>query len=771
MHLFVRPWNIQNPSVSNTPSDKARHLRQMRPILQTSLLFMLLSTAASAQESIVAGSREKSVTIARTETAPIIDGRLDDPAWRNAATVDDFHQLQPIEYAEASEYTVVYLTYTDTALYVGAMLYDSEPDQITARIMRQGELLWPDDYFSVTIDTFHNRRSGYRFLTNPNGVRQEGLYANVTDQQWDWQGIWRTASTRTDDGWMTEIEIPFRTISFDPTGDTWGINFRRSVARRDERIAWVSRNRTTNPSVAGIAVGFEGLQQGVGLDIVSSAAAGNSRTVESPTGAGPDMTVNDSRFDPSLDVFYKLTPSLTGSLTVNTDFSATEVDDRQVNLTRFGLFFPEKRDFFLQDADIFEFGNIDRNGRPFFSRRIGLSRSGNPVDLEVGGKISGRIGRFNIGALSIRQGEDEAVSAGTATVARVSANILQESFVGVIATEGDPRSNADNSVAGADFFYRNTRLPGGKVFETNVWYQQSDTPGITDDDKAYGFRVSSPNNEGWRLGLVHNHIEDNFNPALGFVNRRGIEQWNYTARYILRPEDNLLRYVRSGFFGQQFHNIATGELESRQLRLEFAELESISGDELQLHHTLRTEVLTEGFELSDGVIGGVQVTDPIVIPTGSYDFDETRIQISGASQRRISGELSIQTGEFYNGSRDSVEVEVAWRPSGRFFTSLSYEYNDIEVQDVEDRLRRFESRLVSYRTEIAFNATLSWATLIQYDNLSETIGINSRVQWIPQAGREAFLVFNHNLQDFDRDNHFDTAFSDTTVKFSYTFRF
>lgn len=725
------------------------------------VLLLLLPAASAAQEAVIAGSMEKSVRIVRADTPPVIDGRLDDAAWQQAAMIDDMHQLQPNEYAEPSEHTVIYLTYTDDALYVGAMLYDSQPDQITSRIMRQGELLWPDDYFSITIDPFHDRRSGYRFLANPNGIRQEGLFQNVTDQQWDWQGIWSAASTKTDEGWITEFEIPYKTISFDPNSDTWGINFRRSVARRDERMAWVSRNRTTDPSTSGVAVGLAGMQQGVGLDIISSASAGNSRTVASPDGSGPDVTVSDSRFDPSIDVFYKISSGLTGSFTANTDFSATEVDDRQVNLTRFGLFFPEKRDFFLQDADIFEFGNIDRNGRPFFSRRIGLSRTGGLVDLEVGGKISGRVGRFNIGALSIRQDEAEGVSADTATVARVSANIFQESTIGLIATEGDPRSDIDNSLTGIDLFYRNTRLPGGKLIETNAWYQQTETPGITDNNKAYGYRVSSPNNTGMRVALVHNHIEENFKPALGFVNRSGIDQYNYAVRYIARPENSYLRYIRSGFFGQYFENIATGELESRLFRLEFAEIESRSGDELQLRHTIRTEVLAEPFQVSEG----------IAIPVGSYDFDETRIEISSASQRRVSGAFSVQTGEFYNGNRDEISMEFSWRPSGRFFTSLGYQYNDIEVFDVSNQPRRFETRLVSYRADIAFSPTLSWATLIQYDNISETIGINSRVQWIPQAGREAFLVLNHNLQDFDRDNRFHTAFSDTAMKFSYTFRF
>ena len=725
------------------------------------LILLAFPLLTAAQELVIDGGREKSVQITRAASAPVIDGRLNDSAWQTAAVVDDLHEIQPIEYDPASERTVIYLTYTDDALYVGAIMYDSQPDQITARIMRQGELLWPDDYFSIIIDPFHDRRSGYRFLTNPNGIRQEGIYANVTDTQWDWQGIWHTASSRTDEGWITEIEIPYKTISFDPTNDTWGINFRRSIARVDERIAWVSRNRNTDPSTSGVAVGFEGLQQGVGLDIVSSATAGSSRSVAATDGSGPNVTVSDSRFDPSLDVFYKLTPSLTGSLTVNTDFSATEVDDRQVNLTRFGLFFPEKRDFFLQDADIFEFGNLDNNGRPFFSRRIGLSSTGNPVDLEVGGKISGRIGRFNVGALSIRHDEYSGVAADTATVARVSANILQESTVGFIATEGDPRSDVDNSVKGVDLYYRNTRLPGGKLFETNAWYQESDTPGITDNDRAYGFRVSSPNNLGFRGGLILSHIEENFNPALGFVNRRGIDQWRGGVQYIARPRDRYIREILTGFFGNYVENIETGNVESRLFNLRLAEIETLSGDQLIVRHGFRTEALTQGFEISEG----------IVIPTGSYDFDETSIEISTGDQRRISGGFNVRSGDFYNGTRDEIGIEFAWRPSGRFFTSLSYQYNDIEVIDVDNMPRQFETRLVSYRTEVAFSSTISWATLIQYDNVSETIGVNSRLQWIPEAGREAFLVLNHNLQDLDRDNRFHTAFSDTAAKFSYTFRF
>jgi hypothetical protein len=705
------------------------------------------AATASAQESAIYGSQEKTVRITRAARPPVIDGKLDEAVWTQAATVDDLHEIQPTEYAEPSERTIVYLLYDDDALYVGARLYDSEPDQITDRILRQGEQVFGDDWFSVMIDPFHDRRSGYRFLTNPNGLRQEGLYQNVSDTQWEWQGIWYAAGSIDDEGWVTEIAIPFKSLSFDPNNDTWGINFRRALARRDERMGWVSRNRDSDPSTSGIAVGFEGLQQGMGLDVVPSASVRAQRAFD------PGNSRSD--FEPSLDVFYKITPGLTSALTINTDFSATEVDDRQVNLTRFGLFFPEKRDFFLQDADIFEFGGLDNNGRPFFSRSIGLSAGGDPVDLEVGGKLSGRIGRFNVGALAIRQDEFQGVSADNAIVTRVSANILSESTVGLIATEGDPGSGLDNSVQGVDFSYRNSRLPGGRLVETNAWAQRSSTQGVAGNDRAYGIGVRAPNSTGFRGGFRFSHIEENFNPALGFVNRAGIEQLNIGTEYTHRPQNGYFRSVLAGINGQRVDLIG-GDMQSQRLQLRLIELEGRQGDELQLRHRANKEVLAEPFEISEGV----------VIPVGAYAFDEIQLDISTADQRKLWGRLGLQTGDFYGGERRQVDASISWRPSGRFLSALSYEFNDIDLPQ-----GNFETRLVSYRAEVVFSSTLSWVTLIQYDNISEVAGINSRIHWIPEPGREAFLVLNHNLQDFDRDNSFHSEFSEASIKFNYTFRF
>lgn len=706
------------------------------------------SPTAPAQEAVILGSQQKSVRVVRADVPPVIDGVMDEDVWLRAAVIDDFHEIQPTEYAEPSERTVIYILYDEEALYIGARMYDSEPDRITSRIMRQGEEVFGDDWFSVIIDPFYDRRTGYRFLTNPNGLRQEGLFQNVSDTQWEWQGIWYAAGSINDEGWVTEIAIPYKSISFNPANDTWGINFRRAIARRDERMGWVSRNRNSDPSTSGIAVGFEGLQQGVGLDIVPSISVSQHRDFA--------LSVDDSNFDPSLDVFYKITPSLTGALTINTDFSATEIDDRQVNLTRFDLFFPEKRDFFLQDADIFEFGAIDENGRPFFSRRIGLSESGEAVDLEAGGKISGRIGRFNLGALAIRQDAFGAIEADNAIVARATANLLSESSVGLIATQGDPTSNFDNSLAGADFTYRNTRLPGGRTLETSVWAQESDTAGLTGDDDAYGFRVSSPNNSGVRGGMRYTHIEENFHAGLGFINRRGIDQYNGGSQYTLRPTRGLLRSALFGFNVRRVALIDSGETESQVYDFRILEIEGRQGDQLQFRRERIREVLIEPFEISPG----------IVIPTGDYSFNQTNLEISTADQRKVWGGFDYRIGDFYGGDRVEMEASVAWRPSGRLRTQLSYDINDIHLPE-----GAFVTRLVRFRTDVVFSPKLSWVTLIQYDNLSEVIGINSRLHWIPEPGREGFLVLNHNVQDFDRDDRFHSLSAEAAIKFNYTFRF
>ena len=721
-----------------------------------------------------ASASMKTLQAVRTDQAITIDGRLDEAAWTHAAVVEDLHQILPVEYAQPSQQTRFLVLYDSEALYVAAEMYDTEPERMTAKVLRQGGDSWRDDQFDLLLDPFNDKRSGYRFQVNPNGVYDEGLFKGPTQMQWEWNGIWQVATTRSDEGWIAEASIPFKTVSFHPDSDTWGINFARKVARDNETMGWVSRNRTQSPAISGELSGLAGLEQGLGLDVVPALVVNERRTFSA--------VAETSEVEPSLDVFYKLTPALSASLTLNTDFSATEVDDRQVNLTRFGLFFPEQRDFFLQDADIFEFGRLGQrengspfnrplaeNARPFFSRRIGLSATGQPVDLEVGGKLTGRIGRWNIGTLAIQQEAFEGVEATDLLVSRLSANVLAESSVGVIVTDGDPQSNLDNTLVGFDFGYQNTRLPNGRTIESELWYQQTQTEGVTDgEEDAWGMRFWMPNSTGFRGGAGIKEVGRDFNPALGFLNRRDIRdltaELGYTHRPVfrgpaftavdLRSTEPLLRSVYSGAVAQRIERL-DGSLQS-QIAMLRVNLENQTSDQLNFTLQNEREGLVEPFEISDG----------IVIPPGEYSFDQASVGVNTGAHRRAVTRVSYGAGDFYHGERQLINAEVEFTPIPHFRSFIGYQHNEVALPEGD-----FVLRLVRVGLDAIFTSKLSWANLIQYDNDSETVGINSRIHWIPQRGREMFIVLNHNLEDLDRDNDFHSTFADLSFKFNYTFRF
>ena len=740
-----------------------------RPVCIFAACLTVLAMPLAAQQTLT-DPGQKSVRVVRTDTPPVIDGDLSDDVWERAAVVDDLHQTDPVEYAEPSEHTEIYVLYDDDALYVAARLYDADRDQITANNMRQNDEIAQDDRFYVTIDPFNERRSGYYFGVNPNGVRGDGLYRNVSEFYNDWDSIYDAAAGRFEGGWTAEIEIPYKSISFDPTTDTWGLNFSRGIVRRDENIAWVSRNREYNPSVSGLGVGFEGLEQGLGLDIVPSVSLSEVRTF-SHDPFREDRS--ESSLEPTVDVFYKLTPQLNASLTANTDFSATDVDDRQVNLDRFGLFFPEKRDFFLRESDIFEFGGIGgqrqsqipgfnalaQNGLPFFSRRIGLSPTGAPIDLEVGGKISGRVGRFELGALSVRQDAFGDIDAKDLSVMRTKAGVLRESNLGVILTRGNPGANVDNSLAGLDFLYRNTRLAGGRSLEADIWYQRSDTEGVDADQAAFGAGVRLPTNEGFRGGFEYKEYEANFNPALGFVNRSNISDAKLSLGYMVRPANGYLQSWLLHMDVRQIDQLDTGAPQTHVVFIRPVVLRNRTGDEFYFGYRDFTEGIARPFEISRG----------IVIPVGRYEIDDWGMGFSTARHRRLAGTMRIvrvKDGTYFDGDRTDWFGEVIWRPSARFRGNLSYAYSKIDLPQGS-----FETRLVAAGIDFAFTSTLSWVNLIQYDNVTETAGINMRLHWIPEAGREVYFVINHNVEDYDRDNRFRSTVSDMTAKVNYTFRF
>jgi len=721
----------------------------------------------------------KRFEMARLSEEAVIDGVLDEAVWQQATLITDFHQMNPFEYAEPSQRTEIRIYYTEDAVFVGARMWEDQAEDITAQVQKQNSTIFSDDWFFFQIDPFLDRRSGYRFATNPNGVRFEAIFKSPTDMEQNWEGIWQGESSIDGDGWVSEMRIPFQTLSFNPENSEWGINFARGIQRNNERLAWYSRNRQDSPGAAGIVTGMNGMRQGMGLDVVPGVTLSRERLF----GSGPTAGV-DENFEPTLDLFYKVTPSLNAALTINTDFSAAEVDDRQVNLTRFSLFFPEKRDFFLRDADIFEFGQIgtygfsirdgtgnsalmgagQQNARPFFSRRIGLSGSGTPVDIEVGGKLSGRVGNFNVGSLLVSQDEDllNGVEASEIFVGRAVRNVFSESQIGVMLTDGDPQSNLDSSLVGADFRYRNSQLANGKTVEANAWIQKTDTEGKQGNDLAYSFSLSSPNNTGWTGAAVYSRVEQNFDPAVGFVSRTGIQDLAVNGGYIHRfSSGSYLRNFYLGAEGYRADLLSTGQLSSEELAVRIAFFNQ-QNDKLFSKIVRKREVLLNDFTIfraSDG-------SRSVVIPAGEYEFYEWWVFPNSASQRKFLITPSFSLGEYYDGDRKQVSVNSTWRPTRQYELGLSFSENSIELPAGD-----FKVRLISMKANVAFNSRWSWSNFLQYDNVSESMGFNSRLNWIPEAGQEAFLVFNYGAQDTDKDNSFTSINSNLSLKFTYTFRY
>ncbi|MEQ1911932.1 MAG: DUF5916 domain-containing protein, partial [Vicinamibacterales bacterium] len=410
----------------------------MRARLLAVILFVLsLVPSPSAAQSPASARRSVAAVRLPDSQTVTLDGRLDEEFWNTVAPATDFVQIDPDNGKLASEQTAVRIVYNADTLYIGALCLDSEPEKWLGYQRRRDEFLSSDDRFMWTIDTFHDAQSGYFFEMNPSGMMGDSLMGGGIDNR-QWDGIWNAQVHRGEYGWSIEVAIPFRSLNFDPDSEQWGINFQRTVRRKNEDSIWMgwARNqglrRMTN---AGALTGIRDVTQGLGLDVKPYALA----TGESSPGRAKSGFTNAA--DAGVDVFYSPTPGLRSVLTVNTDFAQTEVDQRQVNLTRFSLFFPEKRDFFLDGAPFFAFGSPlsgDLIVNPFFSRRVGLTASGTPQTINYGGKLTGQMGRQDVGFLHVRTGEDNGTIGEEFTVGRVRRRILAQSYVGGLYTRRDP---------------------------------------------------------------------------------------------------------------------------------------------------------------------------------------------------------------------------------------------------------------------------------------------------------------------------------------------
>lgn len=673
-----------------------------------------------------------------------LDGRLDEADWEAATAIDDFRQVEPEEGAAPSEATRVRLLFDADYLYIGLEM-QQRLAPIVAKQMIQQRSIEGDDLVRVFIDPYRTGRIGYVFSTNPNAVRNEALIENSDDLDEDWEDLWQVATTRDEKSWSAEIAIPFRTLSFRAGESTWAINVARHIAARNEDIAWRSDDRRIDLTTTRTVSGFGVIEPGVGVDVIAGFSARRSRDFE-------DREVA-TRLEPSLDVFYQFTPSLTGALTLNTDFSAAEVDQREVNLTRFDLFFPEKRDFFLQDANLFEFADIEENGLPYFSRSIGRGEDGDPLDVTGGIKLSGRVGRFSVGALAVEQSLEDAPGQERLLVGRVRADLDERHALGTIVTSGNPLSGRPDRLLGFDYRYQNDDVFDSQEVEAFAWWQQVDLFEMPDANEAWGASLAWPNDR-IDAKLAYGVIEENFAPPLGFVNRAGIRELTAELSYRLRPQASWLRIIDLGAQGSWIENIA-GRLQSRILEFSPLDVRNHAGDQLEFVVIDEHEALDAAFE----------VTDTLEIEPGRYDFTRYRIEGSSALQRRGSLLAAVEWGDFYGGHLESAEASLLLSPNPQLALRLDYEHNRLTLPEGRETIR-----LARVSAAVAFDARWSWTNLVQYDSESRELGINSRLRWEPRAGQEVFLIFNHGRfrDEFDR---YVSVEREVVAKVSYVVQF
>jgi len=682
--------------------------------------------------------------------APIIDGDVSDPVWQKAPALDEFYQLEPHEGAPADERTVVHVLYDDKNIYIAIMAFDDEPQKITAHIKARDGAIDQDDLFRIYLDPSKTRRDGYIFEINPLGARREGLVQNNSDFLYEWNTFWSAKSRILPNGWSTEVVIPFRSISYDKANTDWGFDLFRLVRRKNERIRWSSVVETipsTDISRSGTLTGVTGIDAGLGLDIQAYSAVRYQRDWDDPGHTG-------FQFRPSGSAFYKITPSLTGTITSNTDFSDTPLDQRQVNIGRFGLFFPETRDFFLQDAASFEFGGLplhdDPNGRPFFSRNIGLINGSQPVDILVGGKLSGTYDGFDVGALIVRTNGAGPIGGQLLSVARASMPIFSNSKIGFIVTNGDPTGATQNSVIGTDFQFRDPTLIPGKEVQGDAYFQHSFSSG-TGNDNAFGFELNFPN-EPWNGNFKFKNIGDNFDPALGFVSRPGIREYNGNIDRRIRPDDSFVRWYETG----AWYDVYTGLNNTTQSSLEgaWAAAYTQRGEFGQIETWNDFEKIPVAFYLPNNV----------VVPAGNYDWQVFHGHIETATDRFISGILDVQCCGFYNGHMLQTQTTINLHPGDTLTFSGEHTMQLIELPTGHVAIH-----IGSIDAALNFIPDMQIRMQAQYDNISKDLGYSFRYRWEFDPGSELLVVIGDDAT-VNSLGRYESHLTQVSVRIGHLFR-
>jgi hypothetical protein len=709
--------------------------------------------AFSDDEAVIVRDAAGNTTVraVRIADAIVLDGRLDDAPYTSVPAIDGFVQQEPLEGDPVTEKTEVWLLFDNQNVFIAARCWDSQPERYVANEMRRdGQGSNDNESFAVVFDTFHDRRNGFLFQVTLAGGLFDGYITDERDMNRDWNTVWDAKTARFDGGWSVEMVIPFKSLRFRAVEtQIWGVNFKRVVRWKNEmqyltRVpAALGRRGINKLSSAATLVGIEPAAGGRNFEVKPYGIAGIAENRPLAEARSTDG-IRDAGFD----VKVGITDSLTADFSYNTDFAQVEEDEQQVNLTRFGVLFPEKRDFFLEGLGIFAFGGVqnqprgggggggggDRTGgfigNPmvsdvpvmFFSRRIGLN-AGHQIPIDVGGRVTGKAGPYSIGLLDIRTGDSDAagVRATNFGVVRVKRDILRRSAIGVIYTDRSLASDGTGrartyGVDGVFSFYENLSV--------NTYFARTDT-GDARADESYRAQLDY-NADRYGLQLERVAVDDEFVPDAGFVRRRAFQRNSAYGRFSPRPRS--LPGIRKVMWDAGFDYITdtAGRLESRQLQGGFrAEMQN--GDSFGFEVADNYEALIEPFAISESV----------TIPIGGYRFPEVRIMYNFGPQRTATAMTTVERGAFYDGTRTSISTS---RGRVEVTSQVSVEPG-ITVNWIDLPGGQFTSTLLTARTSYTMTPRMGAAALLQYNSGARTFTSNVRFRWEYQPGSDLFVVY------------------------------
>ena len=686
-------------------------------------------TLAQQHDHSVGGREQHHVEARQAEQAPVIDGNLDEAIWREAAMVDAFTQQEPSDGAPASERTEVLLLYDAEHLYIGLRAFDSDPGSVIATEMRRDSpRLLDEDNFQIILDTFRDSRSGYMFVTNPLGAKLEqqvfeegagNLRGAASNVNRDWNGVWDAAARRTSDGWTAEISIPMVTVrSPEVDVQTWGINFMRSIRRKNEQVYWSPIPKPyglTRVSLAGTVAGMAGVTRGLDLRIKPFVIAGGRRDR-----SGASVSQRGLR-DVGLDAKYGLSSGLAVDVTVNTDFAQAEVDEQQVNLTRFALFFPEKRDFFLENSGQFTVGTQgnDRLADLFFSRRIGLSDVGQPVPILGGARMTGKVGGHNLAVMQLQTGEAFGRPGENFLVGRYSRDVGQRSRIGTLLVN---KEGFDSPLFNRTIAADATIAPTASL-SFHSFIARTASPGVADNQQAWHGRVLFQNSR-WNTYGEYTDIEENFNAEAGFVPRVGIRTSKLHIERNPRP-GGLIR-VMEPMFNIQYTTDQNNRLITRRLH-HMVGTRFQNGAYLNIVLNRWLEVLDEPFAIQRDV----------TIPAGVYRFHDWNFTFNTNPARRVYERFTYAPQTFYNGTRHELDAAIGIRASSRASAEFSLTRNDVDLP-----WGSFVLNLGIVRFDYALSPRMTVRSLSQYNSSTRQLSTSVRYNYIFRPGSDLYIVYD-----------------------------